>query len=363
MHVRDIRAGTWPASGATAELERSSGISMAEYLFADLPGLIARPFRNGIQSQFKMGGHVHIHSHRATWVVKLALVVTLVLVAVEFIAGHMAHSLALTSDAWHNLTDLPTLILSWIALYFERKPPDEKKTFGYQRAGVLVAFVNALVLLGVAVFIVVEGYQRIVNPEPVATGIMMWVGLLALVINGGISFGLSREHHDLNLRSVFIHNLGDALSNIGIIAGAWLIQTTGQHLIDPLIAFLISGLILWTSMGLIVDSSNILLEALPKGMSLEKVAATMLSVEGVREVHDVHIWSLGSHTRALACHVRILDMPTSESESICRKINEVLAHDFGIKHTTIQFEHTHAPGDFHRYMPEPARANGPTTKK
>ncbi len=301
-----------------------------------------------------MSAHVHVHSIRASWVVKLALVLTLILVATEFVAGHIAHSLALTSDAWHNLTDLPTLVLSWIALYFERKPPDEKKTFGYQRAGVLVAFVNALVLLGVAIFIVYQGYERIIKPEQVTTGMMMVVGIVALVINGGISFGLSREDHDLNLRSVFIHNLGDALSNLGIIGGAWVIHKTGAHLVDPVIAFLIAGLILWTSVGLIVDSSNILLEGLPKGMKLESVANAMLSVEGVREVHDVHIWSLGSNVRALACHVRILDMSTSESEGICRRINEVLAREFGIKHTTIQFEHTHAPGDFHRYMPEPA---------
>jgi cobalt-zinc-cadmium efflux system protein len=301
-----------------------------------------------------MSGHVHVHSGRASWVVKLALVVTLILVAAEFVAGHVAHSLALTSDAWHNLTDLPTLILSWIALYFERKPPDEKKTFGYQRAGVLVAFVNAIVLVGIAIFIVYEGYERIIKPEQVETGIMLWVGVLALVINGGVSFGLAGEHHDLNLRSVFIHYLGDALSNLGIIGGALLIRRTGAHLVDPVIAFLIAGLILWTSLGIMTDSINILLEGLPKGMKLEKVANAMLSVEGVREVHDVHIWSLGSNTRALACHVRILDMPTSESEGICRRINEVLAREFGIKHTTIQFEHTHAPGDFHRYMPEPA---------
>lgn len=310
-----------------------------------------------------MSGHMHFHSNRANWAVKIALVVTLILVVVEFVAGHLGHSLALTSDAWHNLTDLPTLILSWIALYFERKPPDEKKTFGYQRAGVLVAFVNAMVLLGVAVFIVFEGYERIMKPEPVATGMMLGIGVLALVINGGISLALSREHHDLNLRSVFIHNLGDALSNVGIIAGAWLIRETGQSLIDPVVAFLIAGLILWTSLGLIVDSANILLEGLPKGMKLESVANAMLSVGGVREVHDVHIWSLGSNTRALACHVRILDMPTSESEAICRRINEVLAREFGIMHTTIQFEHTHPPGDFHRYMPEPARANDPAAKK
>jgi cobalt-zinc-cadmium efflux system protein len=304
-----------------------------------------------------MGAHVHSHSRSASWVVRLALVLTLVLVATEFVAGHLSHSLALTSDGWHNLTDLPTLVLSWVALYFERKPPDEKKTFGYQRAGVLVAFVNALVLLGVVGFIIFEGYERILNPQPVAPGMMLAVGVLALVINAGVSLGLARDHHDLNLRSVFVHYLGDALSNLGIIAGAWLIQKTGQHLIDPMIAFLIAGLILWSSLGIIVDSANILLEGLPKGMKLDRVAASMLGVEGVRDVHDVHIWCLGSDTRALACHVRILDMPTSESERIGSRLNEVLAREFGITHTTIQFEHTHAPGDFHRYMPEPAPSN------
>lgn len=305
-----------------------------------------------------MNAHEHHHSPSASGVVRLALVVTLVLVAAEFVAGHFAHSLALTSDGWHNLTDLPALALSWVALYFERKPPDEKKTFGYQRAGVLAAFVNALTLLGVAGFIIFEGYQRLVRPQPVQAGVMFAVGVLALVTNGGVSLGLARGHHDLNLRSVFIHYLGDALSNLGIIAGAWVIQKTGERLVDPVIAFLIAGLILWSSLSIIADSSNILLEGLPKGMKLESVAAAMLSVEGVREVHDVHIWSLGSNTRALACHVRILDMSTSASENICREINEVLARQFGITHTTLQFEHTHAPGDFHRYMPEPPRRGG-----
>jgi cobalt-zinc-cadmium efflux system protein len=303
-----------------------------------------------------MSAHVHGHSEPGSWVVKLALVVTAALVATEFVAGHLAHSLALTSDAWHNLTDLPTLVLSWIALYFERKPPDEKRTFGYQRAGVLVAFVNALVLLGVAVFILYEGYRRIVHPEPVATGMMLIVGVVALVVNAGVALGLAHEQEDLNLRSVFVHYLGDALSNVGIIGGAWLIRKTGEHLIDPVVAFLIAGLILWTSIEIVVDSANILLESLPKGMKLDQVAAAMLGVPGVREVHDVHIWTLGSHSRALACHVRVLDMTTSESEQILRQINEVLAAQFDIRHTTIQFEHTHGPGDFHRYMPEPARA-------
>jgi cobalt-zinc-cadmium efflux system protein len=214
--------------------------------------------------------------------------------------------------------------------------------------------VNALILVGVALFLCYQGYERILRPQPVASGTMLIVGAIALVVNGGISLALASERSDLNLRAVFIHNLGDALSNLAIIAGAWLIRATGQTMIDPAIAFLISGMILWTAAGIITDSANILLESLPKGMSLEGVAACMLGVAGVKEVHDVHIWSLGSNDHALSCHVHILDMPTSESEQIAHQIREVLAREFGIHHTTIQFEHTHPPGEFHMYMPNPA---------
>jgi cobalt-zinc-cadmium efflux system protein len=298
--------------------------------------------------------HAHSHFRRPDWVVKSALVVTLALVLIEFITGHLAHSLALISDGWHNLTDLPTLVLAWIALYLERKPPDHQRTYGYQRAGVLAAFVNALLLVAVAVFICYEGYERIVRPQRVAAQAMLVVGIVAFVVNGGISLLLVSDRRDLNLRAVFIHNLGDALSNLALIAGAWLIQRSGQWLIDPLIAFLISGMIVWTALGVITESTNILLESLPKGMNLERVANAMLEVQGVREVHDIHIWSLGTQSHALSCHIHILDMPTSESERIGQKLRDILASGFGITHSTIQFEHTHLPGDFHRYMPEPA---------
>jgi cobalt-zinc-cadmium efflux system protein len=279
---------------------------------------------------------------------------TLILVVIEFITGYQAHSLALLSDGWHNLTDLPTLVLAWIALYFERKPPDHQRTYGYQRAGVLAAFVNALLLVAVAVVICYEGYQRILRPQPIAAHTMLVVGIIAFVINGSIPLMLMSGRRDLNLRVVFIHNLGDALSNLALIAGALLIQRTGQWLIDPLIAFLISGMIVWTALGVITESTNILLESLPKGMDLERVANAMLEVPGVREVHDIHIWSLGTQSHALSCHVHILDMPTSESEKIGQRIRGILASEFAITHSTIQFEHTHLPGDFHRYMPEPA---------
>ena len=301
--------------------------------------------------------HELTHGESKGWVVKAAVIVTLALVITEFVIGSLAHSLALVTDGWHNLTDIPTLVFSWLALYLERKPADHQKTYGYQRAGVLAAFVNGLILVGVALYICFEGYERMVRPEQVGVGKMLVVGMVALVVNASVTLGLAREHRDLNLRAVFIHYLGDTLSNVGIIAGALLIRYTGQQFIDPLLAFLIAVMIVWGAVGIIADSANILLESLPKGMSLKDIAAAMLTIPGVREVHDVHVWSLGSESHALSCHVRILDMPTSESERIAHQLRELLSRDFGIWHTTIQFEHEHESGDFHKYMPEPAPAS------
>jgi len=301
--------------------------------------------------------HALNHTRSAGWVVKVALGATLALVATEFIAGVLAHSLALITDGWHNLTDVPALVLSWLAIYFAQKPPDHERTFGYHRAGVLAAFVNGLLLVGVSLYICYEGYERLVRPQPVASRALIVVGLVALIINGSISLALARERHDLNLRAVFIHNLGDALSNVAIVAGGGIIAMTGLTLIDPILAFLIAAMIIWSAVGVVRDSTHILLEGTPRGMSVERVANAMLAVPGVREVHDVHLWSLGSRAHALACHILTLDMPTSESELIGARIREVLAREFGITHSTLQFEHTHGPGDFHRYMPEPLPPN------
>ncbi|MGH9357460.1 MAG: cation diffusion facilitator family transporter [Terriglobia bacterium] len=298
--------------------------------------------------------HDHSHAHSGNRWLKWALLLTLGLVVLEFVTGSVAHSLSLTSDAWHNLSDLPSLFLAWLAVYFERKPPGARTTFGYQRAGVLAAFVNGIVLLGIAVLICFEGYERVAHPQPVASRVMMAVGAVALCVNGVITLGMARGREDLNLRAVFVHNLGDALSNVAIIAGAWIIYRTGERQIDPLLAFLIAGMIVWSAVGIVEESVNILLESLPKGMTASEVARAMLEIEGVREVHDLHIWSLSSRSHALACHARILDMPTSESELIGERIRQTLARKFRITHSTIQFEHAHRPGEFHTYMPDPA---------
>ena len=285
-----------------------------------------------------------------------AVLATGLLVAAELVAGTVAGSLAVVGDGIHNLSDLPTLLISWVAVRMANRPPTPEKTYGYHRAGILAAFANALLLVGVSVFMFYSAIGRLMAPVPVHTGVMIWMSLAALAVNGGITVALVRGRRDLNLRSVLIHNAGDALSNVGIIVGAALIALTGAEWIDPLLGMAIGGLVLWSSVGILREGSHILLEGLPRGIRLEAVARAMLSVEGVQEVHDIHIWTLGTDLLALSCHVRIPDMHMEESEKILAGVREILAHDFHITHTTIQFERAGPPSRAEFIMPEPFKA-------
>jgi cobalt-zinc-cadmium efflux system protein len=263
-----------------------------------------------------------------------------VFVAIEIVTGLRAHSLALISDAGHNATDALALLLAWLGVWFQSKPADEVQTYGYQRAGVLAAFVNALTLVAISIWIFWEGYQRLMHPEPVSEMAMMLVAGLGLLLNGGIMLGLaSARHNDINIRSAFVHMLGDLLGSIAIVIGGAVIHFTGLLQIDTVLSLLIAALIVWTAWDIIKESLNILLEGLPRGLELKAVVAALGEVEGVLDVHDVHIWSLGSSSRAMSCHVRIEDVPPSASDCILRQVNHVLAHHFHIHHTTVQFEH------------------------
>ena len=284
-----------------------------------------------------------MHSHHGGGTGRIlwwSLVATAVFVIVELIAGIQAHSLALLSDAGHNFTDALALLLAWFGFYLQAKPANEVKTFGYHRAGVLTAFINALTLVVLAVWIFYESYQRLLRPLAVHETTMIAVAGAGLVLNGGIMWGLrAARHHDINIRSAFVHMLGDLLGSIGIVIGAVIIRYTGWQQIDPLLSILIGVLIIWTAWDIIKESLNILLEGLPRGLELQSVVAAMRGVEGVLDVHDLHIWSLGSNTPALSCHVLIEDLPPSTSERTLRRINDVLCDRFHISHTTVQFEH------------------------
>lgn len=293
-------------------------------------------------------GHSHAHhglrangSKANTRKVLIAsLIVTLLFVAAEAFAGWYSGSLALLSDAGHNFTDAFGLALAAAAFALESRPGDSIKTFGYQRTGVLAAFINALLLVVLSVFLLWESYQRLMAPEPIADDVMLIVAAIGLVVNLAIAWGLGGHGSDLNLRAAFLHQIGDAASCVGIIVGALVIRYTGWLAIDPWLTIVMSLVIIWTAWDIFKDSLNILLEGLPKGMELAEVKHAIRSVDRVCDVHDLHIWSLGSEASALSCHLVIDDMPTSESEAILAEINRVLLDRFHIHHTTIQFEHT-----------------------
>jgi len=299
--------------------------------------------------------HGHAHSPgQMKGVLRWAVVLTLALVAAEFLAGWLGGSIALVSDGVHNLTDLPTMVLAWLALLWAERPPSEEKTYGYHRAGILAAFTNGILLVLVALYLLYESYERLLAPVPVREGLMIWVSLLALAINGGITLGLVRGRSDLNLRSILIHNFGDALSNVAILLGALAIRFWGITWIDPALGAAIGALVLWSSIGILRESSHILLEGTPRSLRVADVAAAILGVPGVAEVHDVHVWTLGSDLHALSCHVSIPDMHMDESERILAAINRALADCFHIGHSTIQFERAGLPRDSALYMPVPA---------
>ena len=283
-------------------------------------------------------GHHH-HHHSTGWVLRVSVAVTLAFTAIEVFAGIRAHSLALVSDAGHNFTDAIALLLAAIGSYLQGKPADRSKTYGYQRAGVLAAFVNALTLVVISLVIFWEAVQRLMAPEPVNERTMIWIAALALVVNGSIMLALNRgKKGDINIRAAFVHMLGDALGAVAIIIGAIAIFYTGWLYIDPLLSIAIGLLICYTAWDIIRESLNILLEGLPQGIELEKVTLLLSGIDGVLDVHDLHIWSLGSSTHALSSHVLIDDMPPSASEQILRRIQQLLC-SFGIYHSTIQFEH------------------------
>ncbi len=285
--------------------------------------------------------HVHSHGHATSGtarVLRVSLVLTVIYIVLLVVMGIRSHSLALLSEAGHNVSDFLALLLSWVAVYLEARPPSQTKTFGYRRAGVIAAFINASSLVVIACLIFYEAVQRFYHPSEVHAATMMWVAAAGVVLNGVIAALLMRSHSDLNIRSALIHEIGDTLSTAAVILGGWIILATGKTVVDPLLSIGIGGLILWSSFGIIRESLNILLEGIPRGMELEKIVVCLQRVSGVIDVHDLHVWSIGSESHALSAHIKIADIPPSESEQIMARIREALHDEFHITHTTVQFE-------------------------
>jgi cobalt-zinc-cadmium efflux system protein len=295
---------------------------------------------------------MHVHAFKSESVLKYSIFLMFALALAESAAGVFSHSLALVSDAGHNFADSLSLVLALFAIYLQSKPATEVKTYGYHRAGVLAAFANSIVLILIALYVFYEAYRRLLYPSPVHSGWMMAVAGVGFFINTGVSVALlGGSRGDVNIRGALLHTAGDAASTAAILVGGFLIRETGIVAIDPILGFLIGGLILWSSADIIHETVNILLEGLPRGLALEQVVGAMRGIEGVVDVHDIHIWSLSSSTHALSCHVSIADIPPSESAEILKRINRVLESEFKIDHTTIQFEHAVCDGAPNCYVP------------
>ena len=279
-------------------------------------------------------------NRRMQRVLKLSMGLTFAYVVATFVFGLKAHSLALISESGHNLSDLAAIVLSYVAVYFHTRPATDEKTFGYQRAGVLAAFINAATLVVLSAWIAFEALERLRTPVAVQPKLMMEVAAAGVLMNGTVAALLWRFSGDVNIRSVFLHMLGDTLSTAAVIAGGAAILFTGMTWVDPVLSLIIAAMILWSSVSIIRETLNILLEGTPRNMSLASVRESMQTVDGVLDVHDLHVWSLGSQSHALASHVTIAEMPMSECSSILEALNCRLRERFRITHTTIQFETT-----------------------
>jgi cobalt-zinc-cadmium efflux system protein len=289
--------------------------------------------------------HTHTHSHlreaakQTTTRLSLSLFLTLAFVFIEVGAGYFANSLALLTDAAHNLTDVIALGLSWFAVRLTTQPANAQRTYGYHRAGILVALLNSTTLVLISIGIFYEAYKRFVSPPEVQSGVLIGVGLIAVVINLVTALLVHRgSESDLNLRSAFVHLMGDVISTVGAVIAGIIIYFTDANWLDPFVSVLIGFLILYNAWGILRETIDILLESTPRDVDLKKMVSEINEVDGVLGVHDLHVWSLTQNLRTMSAHILTADISVSAGAQIQGRINELVYHRYNIAHATLQLE-------------------------
>ncbi len=266
-----------------------------------------------------------------------AIVINIIITAFEIAAGLFIGSLALISEALHNFSDVGSLSLSWWGEKIKTRGNTTIKTYGYKRVEILIAFFNSLVLMSVVVFILIEAVQRLFHPSEIVGASMIWTAVLALVGNGIATYFLEKDaHKNLNMKSAWLHSFQDALFSLGIVVGAILIYYFHWYIIDPIISITLSVYVLKEVYGLIMQTINILMESVPEDIDFEKVKAELLSMSGIKEVNDLHIWQTDSDTRFLSAHVEIENLENEKRTELIIKIQKEMLAGFKINHTTIQ---------------------------
>ena len=270
---------------------------------------------------------------------KIAIMLTGSILVIEVVGGLLSNSLALLSDAGHMFADVVALSLSWYGVKQAQRPSSSRMTFGYHRVGVIIAIVNAISIFAIAAVILYEAYRRLQQPPEVEGALMLSVAVVGLGINAFVAFWLRREQQsNINVRSAFWHALGDALASVGVIVGGIIILVTGWFLADPIISVIIGLIITLAAWRILKEGFTILLEATPRHVNIAEMLDALKQLSEVKDVHDVHVWSISSELHAMSCHVLIDDLPTSEATDIRQKIEEVLRQQFDIEHATLQME-------------------------
>jgi cobalt-zinc-cadmium efflux system protein len=270
---------------------------------------------------------------------RLAFLLTFLILAAEVAGGLLGNSLAVFSDAGHVVTDLFALGLAWFASAQAARPANARNTFGYHRVSILAALTNAVTLIVIGVVILVEALMRFMHPEPVQPVVMFLAAAVGIGVNLLIAFGLRGAGEDnLNARGALLHVLGDVGASVGVVVAGVIILLTGWTLADPILSVGIAALISVSAFRLVRETISILMEATPRGISVPVLVNDLRGVKGVRGVHDLHVWSIDSGRRALSCHAVIDDLPPSGSAPILDRISKMLLQKYQIDHTTIQFE-------------------------
>ena len=275
-----------------------------------------------------------------------AMALTLGFVGVEALLGWFGHSLALLSDAGHNLADAAALGFSWYAVRAAARPSHERMTYGYHRMGVVAALANAASLVVIAIVIVWEAIERLRYPAQPNAGLMIGVAVAAVAVNTLISVRLhAGAAHDINVRSAYLHMVGDAVSAFGVVIAGVIVAMTGQPVADPIVSLLIAALIVWSSYGVFQESTTVLMEGTPAGTNMSGVVDAITSVHGVLGAHDLHVWMIGPGVIACSCHILVAEQSVREGQQVLRAVVRELEHRFQITHTTIQVEVEGCPSD------------------
>jgi cobalt-zinc-cadmium efflux system protein len=285
---------------------------------------------------------MHDHSHqtlKAGDKLRISLILSITILVAEIIGGLLSNSLALLSDAGHVFADVVAISLSWYGVRQALRPSNSRMTFGYHRIGVIVAIVNAFVIFVIAAVILFEAYRRFQGPPEVNSRLMIIIAVVGLAANIFVTLWLRREQeHNINIRSVFWHSFGDALASLGVIVGAIIITFTGKFWVDPLVSVLISLIILFAAWSILRDGVKVILEAAPSNLDLLEMIETLKKVPGVKDVHDVHVWSISPELHAMSGHIQIEDLLTSQAAEIRTNVEKVVRDQYGILHTTFQTE-------------------------